>query len=84
MQAIAYLLVAAVAAAAQSAVLAEMGQTELQWMKICNLYGKFCTQVGEGIVSSFIASIAMVTVSGMSAFNLFRLYGYGKAKGNGN
>lgn len=39
--------VAAVGAAAQSAVLAKLGQPELQWMKICNMYDEFCNQVGE-------------------------------------
>ncbi|XP_068644481.1 CASP-like protein 2B1 [Aristolochia californica] len=82
-QMMAYLTLAAVAAAAQSAVLAERGQTELQWMKICNLYGKFCNQVGEGIVSALLVSLSMVTLAGMSAFNLFRLYGGNKGKNSG-
>ncbi|XP_077211700.1 CASP-like protein 2B1 [Tasmannia lanceolata] len=82
-QILAYLTFSAVAAAAQSAVIAELGQPELQWMKICNLYGKFCTQVGEGIVSAFLVSLSMVTLSCMSAFNLFRLYGSNKSKNSG-
>ncbi|XP_077222021.1 CASP-like protein 2B1 [Tasmannia lanceolata] len=82
-QILAYVMLAAVAAAAQSAVIAEFGQPELQWMKICNLYGKFCTQVGEGIVSAFLVSLSMVTLSCMSAFNLFRLYGSNKSKNSG-
>ncbi|KAK2997727.1 hypothetical protein RJ639_025268 [Escallonia herrerae] len=49
-----YLTLAAVAAAAQSAVYAKLGQPELQWMKICNMYSKFCNQVGEGIASALI------------------------------
>lgn len=79
----AYLSLAAVAAAAQSAVYAKLGQTELQWMKICNMYGKFCNQVGEGIASSLIVSISMIILSGISAFSLFRLYGENKSKCNG-
>ncbi|XP_068668662.1 CASP-like protein 2B1 [Aristolochia californica] len=82
-QMMAYLTLSAVAAAAQSAVLAEKGQTELQWMEICNLYGKFCNQIGEGIVSAQVVSLSMVTLSGMSAFNLFRLYGGNKSKNCG-
>lgn len=81
-QVMAYVTLAAVAAAAQSAVLGEFGQSELQWMKICNLYGKFCSQVGEGMASSFVVSLGMVGLSGLSAFNLFRLYG--SSKGNNN
>ena len=83
LQVIAYLTLAAVAAAAQSAVFAEFGQQELQWMKICNMYGKFCNQVGEGIVSAVIVSLSMVVLSAISAFSLFRLYGGSKGTSSG-
>ncbi|GMP75810.1 hypothetical protein CsSME_00032767 [Camellia sinensis var. sinensis] len=73
-QLMAYLTLAAVAAAAQSSVFAKFGESELQWMKICNMYGKFCNQVGEGLASAVIASLSMVVLSGVSAFSLFRLY----------
>lgn len=79
-QVIAYVTVAAVAAAAQSAVFAKLGQPEVQWMKICNMYGKFCNQVGEGIASAVFVSLSMVVLSCMSAFSLFRLYGGNKGK----
>lgn len=82
-QVMAYLTVAAVAAAAQSAVFAKLGQTELQWMKVCDIYGKFCNQVGEGVASSLIVSISTVVLSAISAFNLFRLYGHNKGKSCG-
>ncbi|CAA7020332.1 unnamed protein product [Microthlaspi erraticum] len=78
-QAVAYLTVAAVAAAAQSAAFAKLGQPELQWMKICTIYGKFCNQIGEGIATALLASIGMVLVSCISALSLFRLYGRNKA-----
>ncbi|GFY91628.1 uncharacterized protein family [Actinidia rufa] len=76
----AYLMLAAVAAALQSSMFAKIGEPELQWMKICNLYGKFCNQVGEGIASALFASLSMVVLSGISAFSLFRLYGGNKSK----
>lgn len=82
-QVMAYLTVAAVAAAAQSAIFAKLGQTELQWMKVCDIYGKFCNQVGEGVASSLIVSISTVVLSAISAFNLFRLYGHNKGKSSG-
>ncbi|OAY43443.1 CASP-like protein 2B1 [Manihot esculenta] len=81
-QVMAYLTVAAVAAAAQSAAFAKLGEPELQWMKICNMYGKFCNQVGEGIASAFLVSLSMVVLSCISAFSLFRLYGANKGKGS--
>ncbi|KAF5943896.1 hypothetical protein HYC85_017973 [Camellia sinensis] len=74
LQLMAYLTLAAVAAAAQSSVFAKFGESELQWMKICNMYGKFCNQVGERLASAVIASLSMVVLSGVSAFSLFRLY----------
>ncbi|CAI9087152.1 OLC1v1021150C2 [Oldenlandia corymbosa var. corymbosa] len=84
-QLMAYLSMGAVAAAAQSAVFAKFGQTEMQWMKICTMYGKFCNQVGEGIASALIVSLSLCVLSGISAFSLFRLYNgnnHNKAKAN--
>jgi len=82
-QLMAYLMLAAVAAAAQSSVFAKFGEPELQWMKICTMYGKFCNQVGEGVASAVFASISMVLLSGISGFSLFRLYGGNKGKSSG-
>ncbi|KAL0328724.1 UNVERIFIED_CONTAM: CASP-like protein 2B1 [Sesamum calycinum] len=82
-QVMSYLMLAAVAAAAQSAALAKLGQPELQWMKICDMYAKFCNQVGEGIASSLFVSLSFAVVSAISAFSLFRLYGENKRKNSG-
>ncbi|WCJ28161.1 CASP-like protein 2B1 [Euphorbia peplus] len=79
-QVMAYLVVAAAASAAQSAALAKFGQDDLQWMKICNMYEKFCNQIAEGIAAALLVSISMVAVSCISAFSLFRLYGVNKGK----
>lgn len=73
-QVMAYVTLAAVAAAAQSAVFAEFGQSELQWMKLSDIYRKYCIQVGEGIASALLVSLGMIGVSCLSAFSLFRLY----------
>ncbi|KAL4311108.1 hypothetical protein GQ457_01G043560 [Hibiscus cannabinus] len=81
-QGLAYLNVAAVGAAAQSAAFAKLGQTQLQWMVICNMYGKFCNQVGEGIAVALLVCIFMVVLSCISAFGVFRLYGGKKAQNN--
>ncbi|KAL3614941.1 hypothetical protein CASFOL_040602 [Castilleja foliolosa] len=82
-QVMAYLSVAAVGAAAQSAVFAKFGQTQLEWMQICNMYGKFCNQVGEGIASGLLVSVSMVVLSAISGFSVFRLYGDKKRKSVG-
>lgn len=79
----AYVTLAAVAAAAQSAVFAKLGQPELEWMKVCDMYGKFCDQVGEGIATALLVSLSTVAIAAISAFSLFRLYGGGsKSKGS--
>ena len=76
----AYVSLAAVAAAAQSAVFSEKGESEMQWMKLCNLYGEFCVRVGEGMAGAAVVSLSLMALSCISAFNLFRLYG-GNGKG---
>uniref|UniRef100_A0A7N0URT7 CASP-like protein n=1 Tax=Kalanchoe fedtschenkoi TaxID=63787 RepID=A0A7N0URT7_KALFE len=83
-QIMAYLTAAAVAAAAQSAVLAKFGQDNLQWMKICDLYGKFCNQVGEGVACALLVSLSFVVLASISAFSLFRLYGGGESGQDGS
>ncbi|GAB4830740.1 hypothetical protein Ancab_004772 [Ancistrocladus abbreviatus] len=77
-QMMAYLTLAAVAAAGQSSIYAKLGQAELQWMKLCDMYGKFCRQSGGGMASALVASLCAVIISSISAFSLFRLYGENK------
>lgn len=74
LQLMAYTIVVALAAATQSAVFAKFGEPQLQWMRVCDMYGKFCDRVGEGIASAVFVCGSMIIVSGMSAFSLFRLY----------
>ncbi|KAH0902684.1 hypothetical protein Bca4012_088591 [Brassica carinata] len=74
-QAMAYMSVAAIAAASESGVIGIRGEEELQWMKVCNMFGKFCNRGAGGVASAMLASLAMVLVSCISAFSLFRLYG---------
>ncbi|CAN6479020.1 unnamed protein product [Victoria cruziana] len=74
-QVMAYVTLSAAAAATQSAALAETGQPEFEWMKLCNLYKKFCIRVGVGIFGSYVVCLSTIALSCVSAFNLFRLYG---------
>ncbi|CAN7118657.1 unnamed protein product, partial [Brassica rapa subsp. narinosa] len=74
-QAVAYMSVAAIAASAESGLIGIRGEDELQWMKVCNMFGKFCNRAAGGTASALLASVAMVFVSCLSAFSLFRLYG---------
>ncbi|CAH1423713.1 unnamed protein product [Lactuca virosa] len=77
-QLLSYMMLAALGAALQSSIFAKFSEPELEWMKLCDMYGKFCKQSGEGIASSVVACLSMVIVSGLSAFGLFRLYGGNK------
>ncbi|CAL5093357.1 unnamed protein product [Urochloa decumbens] len=78
-QALAYAVLAALAAALQASVIAKRGQPELQWMGICSMYGAFCRQAGGGIASAVAAGVAAALQAFLSAFNLFRLYGGDKS-----
>ncbi|XP_008791870.1 CASP-like protein 2B1 [Phoenix dactylifera] len=77
-QVMAYVSVAAVAASAQSGLLAQFGQPELQWMKLCDLYRGFCIKAGCGLAIAFVVTSCILILSCISAFNLFRLYGNNK------
>lgn len=61
-----------------AAAVAKLGEAEVQWMSICEMYGKFCRQIGEGIASALVMSLCMLLLSALSAFSLFRLYGPNK------
>ncbi|CAN6845355.1 unnamed protein product [Brassica oleracea var. botrytis] len=74
-RAMAYMSVAAIAAASESGMIGIRGEEELQWMKVCNMFGKFCNRGAGGVASTMLASVAMVLASCISAFSLFRLYG---------
>ncbi|KAK1420030.1 hypothetical protein QVD17_21314 [Tagetes erecta] len=73
-QVIAYMIVAAIGAAAESAAFAKLGEAQVEWMKICDMYAKFCNQVGQGIATSLFLCATMLFVSALSSFTLFRLY----------
>ncbi|MED6208841.1 hypothetical protein PIB30_048937 [Stylosanthes scabra] len=78
-KALVFLVLANDASAGQSAMFAKEGQQERQWMKVCNIYEKFCNQVEE-VASAVVVSISMVLVFCISSFSLFRLYGPNKTK----
>uniref|UniRef100_J3LKZ5 CASP-like protein n=2 Tax=Oryza brachyantha TaxID=4533 RepID=J3LKZ5_ORYBR len=80
-QVMAYIVISAVAAAMEAALIGKYGQPEFQWMKTCHLYKRFCAQAGGGVACAIAASVNMVGVALLSAFNLFRLYGNGNGTG---
>ncbi|CAN1222820.1 CASP-like protein 2C1 [Linum grandiflorum] len=50
------------------------GESDMQWLKWCDKFTRFCVQIGGGLLSSFLSSILMSLLSFISAFRLFRLY----------
>uniref|UniRef100_A0A1J3HQC6 CASP-like protein n=2 Tax=Noccaea caerulescens TaxID=107243 RepID=A0A1J3HQC6_NOCCA len=73
-QTAAYLVLAVTSAAAQHSLLVLTGSEELQWMKWCYKFTRFCFQIGSGIFFNYMAALLMIILSSLSAFNLFRLY----------
>ncbi|KAI4381112.1 hypothetical protein MLD38_007220 [Melastoma candidum] len=69
-----YIVFGATVGAMQGSMLAVTGSKVLQWMKLCNRYKRFCMQIGGALLCGYVASIAMVVLSFISAYNLFRLY----------
>ncbi|KAF8776183.1 hypothetical protein HU200_003875 [Digitaria exilis] len=77
-QVMAYFTISAVAVAMEAAMIGKYGNMPFQWMKTCQLYKRFCAQAGGAVACAVAASLNMVVISLVSAFNLFRLYGSGK------
>nr|WDD38929.1 CASP-like protein [Fagopyrum tataricum] len=83
-QLMAYLSLAAVAASLESSALAKLGQSELQWMKICGLFEKYCNEGAGGVACAVLASLCAALLSSISAYSLFRLFGRNDGKSNGS
>lgn len=74
MQGVTYVLFSATMAALQGSLIAVTGVGSFQWSKVCNIYTRFCVQVGGSLICGIAASLAMAVVSSLSAYRLFRLY----------
>ncbi|KAJ3708002.1 hypothetical protein LUZ61_011707 [Rhynchospora tenuis] len=73
-QAAVYAVFSTTLAALQGAMIALTGIHSLQWSKLCNIYSRFCVQVGGSLFCSFMTALAMALVASVSAYRLFRLY----------
>ncbi|KAL9259013.1 CASP-like protein [Drosera capensis] len=73
-QVTAYLVFASNIAAAAGAAMAITGSDNLQWIKLCNIYTRFCYQAGGHIGCGAAASLLLAIVAGLSAFNVFSFY----------
>lgn len=66
------LTTAAGAAAAAIVYLAHNGNTNTNWLAICQQYGDFCQKVSGAVVASFIAVALFVVMVVLSALALRR------------
>ncbi|KGN61092.1 CASP-like protein 2C1 [Cucumis sativus] len=73
-QVAAYLTFASNTAGMEAALLAVTGAHDFQWMKLCNRFHRFCYQVGGAFLCGYAAFFALLLISFISAFNLFRHY----------
>ncbi|KAJ4827791.1 hypothetical protein Tsubulata_021265 [Turnera subulata] len=69
-----YITFATTSAAMEHSILVLTGMDDFQWMKWCNRFTRFCFIIGGSLLCGYLASFLMVTLSFISAFNLFRLY----------
>ncbi|CAN6450185.1 unnamed protein product [Victoria cruziana] len=73
-QVMAYATFAVTTAAIQGSYFAVTGQRQFQWMKLCNIYTRFCDKIAAAFVLGIAASFLLAVVSCISAYNVFRLY----------
>ncbi|XP_031481935.1 CASP-like protein 2C1 [Nymphaea colorata] len=73
-QVMAYATFSVTTAATQGCYFAVSGQTQFQWMKLCNIYTRFCDKVAAALLFGLAASFLLAVVSCISAYNVFRLY----------
>ncbi|KNA08881.1 hypothetical protein SOVF_158740 [Spinacia oleracea] len=73
-QVAAYVVFAIVCATLEISFLVLTGSKDLQWMKLCSKYVRFCVQIGGSIACGGVASILLAVISAISTFNLFRWY----------
>lgn len=73
-QGAAYAIFVGTVRGAQGSLVALFGVKALQWDKVCNIYTRFCVEIGGGVACGLLASIAMAVVSTASAYRLFCLY----------
>ncbi|XP_076897479.1 CASP-like protein 2C1 [Bidens hawaiensis] len=73
-QAVAYMIFAANSACLLAATYAVTGEHHLFWLKLCNKFTRFCTQIGGALLCAYVAVLLMAVVSSLSAYSLFRHY----------
>nr|XP_043625155.1 CASP-like protein 2C1 [Erigeron canadensis] len=73
-QAVVYLVFATHTASLTASLFAVTGEHHLFWMKLCNKFNRFCTQIGGAILCGYVAFLLMAIVTFLSAYGLLRHY----------
>jgi len=64
------IVAAATGAAGGVAYIGLKGNSHVGWTKVCNVYDKFCRQIGASVAISLVASIVLVLLVILSAYSL--------------
>ena len=70
MQIILGIVASATGAAGGVAYIGLEGNSHVGWMKVCNVYDKFCRHLGASIAVSIFASVVLVLLVVLSAYSL--------------
>ncbi|WOK99982.1 CASP-like protein 2C1 [Canna indica] len=73
-QGVTYATFAAATAGFQEAFVGLFGVEKMQWMKLCNVYTRFCEQIAGGMVVCLALCVTMAVMSAVSAHRFFKLY----------
>ncbi|XP_072996716.1 CASP-like protein 1D1 [Typha latifolia] len=66
------IMASATGATGAIAYLGLKGNSHTSWTKICNIYGKFCRQIGSSAAVSLVASIVLLVLVVVTSYSLFR------------
>ncbi|CAL0325580.1 unnamed protein product [Lupinus luteus] len=69
-----YITFASNSAALEASVLAITGSQTFEWIKLCNRFTRFCSQIGGAMFCGYVASFIMALISTISAYRVFRMY----------
>lgn len=66
-----YVLIAAASVATEVSYIAKEGATKVAWEPVCDMFGKFCDQVGGSLIACFFGILVLAALVVISAYQLF-------------
>lgn len=70
------LLASGIGAATAIGLIGYRGNSHVHWNKVCDVFGKFCSQMLIAIVTSFLGSIAFLFLVMLAALDLHKKHKY--------